>query len=189
MMLILFILLPALAHSQQIFGGRCSDFTNTSKRNFDIDKYSGRWFEIYRYNNVMQMNADCTVVDVSKIDNNSFNPDMTLKLYTPMTMHTKAHFIDPVKRDGKVKVKMPYTPELEYWIVDTDYETYTIEWWCIDLLETNLQVVWVFARRPKIDEKTERKIQTVLKQNNLGKRRMRKSRNDPENCKCIYNDC
>ncbi|XP_017769000.1 PREDICTED: apolipoprotein D-like isoform X2 [Nicrophorus vespilloides] len=188
MFLILFSL-PVLAYGQQIFSGSCSEYANTTMPNFDINKYSGRWYEIYRYNNLIEMNGDCTVIDVLKVDNNTFNVDMKLKLSTPIKMHMKAYLIDPSKHDAKLKLRIPRIPELNYWIIDTDYETYTIEWSCTDFLNINLQMLWVLARTPQIDENIVGTVKRIMKEKNLGKRGMRISGNDPENCKCIYNKC
>ena len=45
-------------------------------------------------------------------------------------------------------------PYGDYWVLDTDYETYTLVYSCSDILVSNVQFLWILAREKTLDDAT-----------------------------------
>ena len=56
------------------------------------------------------------------------------------------------------------TPRGNYWIVDTDYDSYSLVWSCTDLFVVNFDIAWILSRKRTLDDSTV----TMLKQKLAG---------------------
>lgn len=59
----------------------------------------------------------------------------------------------PDARAGLVQVRFSkFQPFGPYWVLDTDYETYTVVWSCsVNLHILHVEFAWILARRPHLD--------------------------------------
>ena len=45
-------------------------------------------------------------------------------------------------------------PTAPYWVVDTDYDNYSLVWSCTDVLLANLEYAWILSRKRTLDDAT-----------------------------------
>ena len=49
-----------------------------------------------------------------------------------------------------------------YWIVDTDYDNYSLVWSCTDIVVLNFDFAWILSRKPTLDDATVEKLKQKL---------------------------
>ena len=49
-----------------------------------------------------------------------------------------------------------------YWIVDTDYDNYSLVWSCTDVLLANLEFSWILSRKRTLDDATVERLKQKL---------------------------
>ena len=49
-----------------------------------------------------------------------------------------------------------------YWVVDTDYDNYTLVWSCTDVLLANLEFAWILSRKRTLDDATVERLKQKL---------------------------
>ncbi|XP_058448744.1 lazarillo protein-like [Malaya genurostris] len=125
---------------------------------FDIVQYMGIWYEIQRYENVNQPNADCVTaqytLDPTTLEVAILNSMKQLPNQTPLTSQARAIL---ASSNGEAKLKMRYdsTPatsaDLDYWILATDYREYAVVWSCRPNGVNSIESAWVLSRNPTLE--------------------------------------
>ena len=54
------------------------------------------------------------------------------------------------------------TPRAPYWIVDTDYDTYSLIWSCTDFGILNFDFAWILSRKRTMTAAVESKLKDKL---------------------------
>ena len=116
----------------------------------DLDRYTGRWYEIARFPNSFE--EDCVAVTATY----SKNPDGTIKVLNRCHLHTltgkesvaegRAR-VDDAKSNAKLAVTFFWPFEGDYWILSLadDYS------WVL-VGEPSGKYLWILARSPKISD-------------------------------------
>ncbi|XP_060594889.1 apolipoprotein D-like [Ruditapes philippinarum] len=151
-----FISLVAVCFSQVIsFTGKCPKVY--VQKDFSIEKYIGKWYEMERFFASFEAFHDCVTANytlqpggVVKVNNTGYSHKFWDKGYTTAIGDAVAE--DP-NNPAKLGVRFsPRQPRGDYWVLSTDYNTYTVIWSCTDLpipfLKANLQFAWILTRRP-----------------------------------------
>ena len=47
---------------------------------------------------------------------------------------------------------IPDDPHANYWVVDTDYDNYSLVWSCADYKVASLEFAWILSRKPTLDD-------------------------------------
>ncbi|KAI8494904.1 hypothetical protein Bbelb_275090 [Branchiostoma belcheri] len=132
--------------------GKCP--TVNVQQDFDIKPYMGPWYEIEKFPAAFEsgkcVRANYTLLPNGhvKVDNEGTLSDGKIDirigdLYNP----------DP-KYPAKLAVRFASAaPYGDYWVLKTDYKTYTFIWSCSDVLGLgNVQFLWILAREHAIDQ-------------------------------------
>ncbi|CAH1273834.1 APOD [Branchiostoma lanceolatum] len=151
--LALALLSVTLVEGQVIGLGKCPEVK--VQEDFDISQYLGAWHEIEKFTAYFEagkcLRANYTLKpDGHVIVDNEENVNGEVKKAIG-----DAYIPDP-KEAAKIAVRFysfaPYGP---YWVLKTDYKTYTLVWSCVDLLNlTNAQFMWILARERELDPAT-----------------------------------
>lgn len=57
----------------------------------------------------------------------------------------------------------PASPEANYWVVETDYETYSLVWSCAELVGlAHADIGWILGREQTLDEKLKERLKRKL---------------------------
>ncbi|XP_066291637.1 apolipoprotein D-like [Branchiostoma lanceolatum] len=130
--------------------GKCP--TVQVQKDFDISQYLGLWHEIERFPFVFEAGKCITA-------NYTLKSDGHVRVENSENVNGQAQiavgdgYIPDTKESAKLLVRFyavaPYAP---YWILKTDYKTYTLIWSCGDLLGFgNVQFAWILARERELD--------------------------------------
>lgn len=110
-------------------------------KNFDMKKYLDKWYEIKRYANNYQHGGACGATEfINNADGNyKFNfiniPEGKTNYENKTGYAVLSHPDDPSK-PGKISISFSKNfKESNYWILDTDYTSFAVVWYCKDILD------------------------------------------------------
>ena len=136
-------------------GGTCPSHVMWElQKDFDEDKYLGRWHEMFRHKYVPYEYADCSTAtytkrnpNLIKIDNREYELDN--QQWARNNDFPEGKAIVSAWRQGLVNVKFfELAPWANYMVLSTDYETYSIVYNCDDFAGGTYkdQWLWVLTR-------------------------------------------
>lgn len=179
-----FLLFTTNLTSGQIRGsGRCPEVEIEPIFNFTA--YLGEWYEHSRYPNVLEKNVSCVLTvysgpDVSRLAFVTTFAELDLTK-APVTLKGIAIKEEPFTTKGKLILHLGGQVK-QYWILKTDYESYSLVWSCADFHSFHLKYFWILTRSQNPSEETISKInQEIDKRNFITKIQLEKTRQ--ENCK------
>ncbi|CAC5396671.1 APOD [Mytilus coruscus] len=145
----------------QVFGtGKCP--TVTVKSGFDINQYLGDWYEIYKFKAGFENDQVCNKANYKLKDNGHI--DIFNSGFGPDGKQTSAEgdaYIPEKSDAARLKLRFASAaPYGDYWVLDTDYETYTLIFSCTDLLfgATHFEFAWILAREKTISDDIKNKL-------------------------------
>lgn len=134
--------------------GKCDERLKESvMKDFNAERFLGRWYEIMRYNNFFQSNADdCTTAYYTanpngtvRVENTALRSDGT-RITEVGSAVVSYPEVDPVP--GQLNVTFGGAPSrVNYQILDTDYTSYVVVFNCVQLSPlAKLEYLWVMSR-------------------------------------------
>jgi len=175
MFLVVLLVLTFLlgVQSQVPFRGSCPH--QDVVQNFDVNRYTGVWYENRKYFAIFQLGGACTTATYS------LQPDTgVVKVVNSQTIAGfqtnitgTATVTDPSKNEAKLSVSF-FGREQEtsnYWVLDTDYTSYAVVWACDNRLGSifkfNTQFMWILTRERFPSTSTLAKAEEVVKTREL----------------------
>jgi len=136
------------------------------KEDFDLNQYLGTWYEIERnYNPAETSKHECGKTTISQIDskdgyNVMFN---TTWQYRGKLQNQVTKGVYNAEAGAKMKIKpIPFFPKQNYWVLDTDYENYSIVWSCAEFIMSEYQLLWIFSREKTMRPENRLKAYTAI---------------------------
>uniref|UniRef100_A0A8C2WX26 Apolipoprotein D n=1 Tax=Cyclopterus lumpus TaxID=8103 RepID=A0A8C2WX26_CYCLU len=155
-------LLSALAvNAQVIMPGRCPK--PAVQENFDTARYLGKWYDIQRLPHAFQKGECCTATyslkspGVVGVFNNEVLADGTINSITGSA--TAKDPLEPAKLQVSFFENAPPAP---YWVLSTDYDTYSLVYSCTDLGVMHVDFAWIMSREPSLPEETLEELHSTL---------------------------
>ncbi|XP_045481706.1 apolipoprotein D-like [Harmonia axyridis] len=183
MSLIILVLLLYVVQAQVPFLGPCPNVT--SMEGFQVEKYLGKWYEIERYFAVFEFAGKCVTAEYSK------NSDETVAVHNKQSSSItgeRSAIMGVAKvvgrpDGGRLSVRFPSLPvqfEAPYWILDTDYENYSVVWSCLDFGIVNTRNTWILTRARTPNPEIMNKAYSILDKMGIDRNLLLKT--DQENC-------
>uniref|UniRef100_A0A182PVH0 Apolipoprotein D n=1 Tax=Anopheles epiroticus TaxID=199890 RepID=A0A182PVH0_9DIPT len=134
-----------------------------SLRFFDVDRYLGKWYEIQRYENDFQENLDCVQLRYTLNEDRSVQvSNSAFSLLNDSTINVvgtaELSFPDDPLVPAKLNVTFFGAPNnvSNYWVLDTDYERFSVVWNCQPVGEEQSEEnFWILSRTPTLPADTE----------------------------------
>ncbi|XP_078420693.1 apolipoprotein D-like [Cetorhinus maximus] len=152
------------------------------QQNFTIEKYMGTWYEIERLYNVSGEHK-CISETISQIPNNF---EDRLEILTRMVkdkgevVALEGELILPTKGEkAKLQYKINRRPWgmddhldpaiLHYWVVATDYTSYSLVFSCVSFLSiAHTPYAWLLSRERQLSENATNHLHNLLIKYNIG---------------------
>ncbi|EFC44116.1 predicted protein [Naegleria gruberi] len=134
--------------------GKCQR-VNT-KQDFKLDNYLGVWYEIARFDSSFEKNGICSKA------NYTINPSDSSKIIVTNSEYINGQYSQaigeaycphPEQDPAKLLVSFGHQPFAgPYWVVDTDYKTYSMVFSCVNILGVyHIEYAWILARQPSLN--------------------------------------
>lgn len=126
----------------------------------DLQKYSGKWFEIASYPQRFQSGCQCTSAEYTNTDKGYVIVENRCRRESTKGKQSyikgKA-FVENNSGNAKLKVQFFWPFKGKYWIIDlaTDYSHAVVS-------HPNRKYLWILSRTPKISKEIYQKITTRL---------------------------
>ncbi|XP_039757924.1 uncharacterized protein LOC120632183 [Pararge aegeria] len=180
--------LPELSPGQPaIFDGQC-DRNIPVIQNFNAVRYLGRWRMIETYPSDFQ-----SLISGCNEANYALGPNSVVDVYNTEVINQRLEtingtaVIDGTDGSGKLLVNFPGAPTpSEYWILDTDYDSYALVYSCLNINNQQRRVwSWKLSRTTELTSAATAKIDAIVDSINvLNKRFYMKI--DHSDSSCFY---
>ncbi|XP_059474892.1 apolipoprotein D-like [Neocloeon triangulifer] len=156
-------------NAQIVNPGPCPNVT--LEQQFDLPAYLGRWYEYKKYFALFQRDGSC--VSATYTDNQNGTVGVRNYLVKPDTGEVETIIgyaeVDSDSGEGKLLVSFPSVGQYgsPYWILGTDYTSYTVVWACGEVGNDNLQYGWLLTRERFPSNETLDLAQQVITANQL----------------------
>ncbi|CAH0549844.1 unnamed protein product [Brassicogethes aeneus] len=166
---VVFLMVVVVANAQTSFQGRCPDVQ--TKRNFNLKKFSGKWFEAERYFGGIEKGGKCVTAEYNLRRNGRATLRYKLidSIYSPsIEAFGKVSKNDPAKLSfhfPSIDVDSPY------WILATDYKNYAVVWSCAEFesYDYSIRGAWILTRSKNPTSRIIQKAYSALDKNGISK--------------------
>ncbi|KAF8782367.1 Apolipoprotein D like protein [Argiope bruennichi] len=161
------------------------------KENIDIEKFSGRWYEIERTMSVLELGATCVAVNYTdagygdgsiEVINEGMSPVLKLRKSVRLVA-TLPDKNEPAKWSLRLS---DLSLKTGYWILDTDYDNYAVIWACNHIWLTfkyaRTENLWILSRERTLSEEISNNIHAKLDEMKDIKSRKLLRKVNQENC-------
>ncbi|XP_078611397.1 apolipoprotein D-like [Branchiostoma floridae x Branchiostoma japonicum] len=130
--------------------GKCP--TVNVQQNFDLSQYLGLWHEVEKFPFVIEGAGKCITANYTLKPDGHVRVENAEKVNGQMNVAVGDAYIPDPKEAAKLAVRFNGAPYGAYWVLKTDYKTYTLIWSCGDFLGLgNVQFAWILAREHELD--------------------------------------
>ncbi|XP_030017014.1 apolipoprotein D-like isoform X2 [Sphaeramia orbicularis] len=149
------------ANAQVIMPGRCP--RPAVQKNFDAARYLGTWYDIQRLPHSFQK-GECSTATYSLkspgvvgVLNRELLPDGSIN-----TISGSAWAKDPSEPAKLLVSFFENSPPAPYWVLSTDYNSYSLVYSCTDLGVFHVDFAWIMSREPTLSEQTLTELRGTL---------------------------
>jgi apolipoprotein D and lipocalin family protein len=141
---------------------RDTSVTIAAQRDFQPERYLGRWYEIARFPVIFEEGCTATTADYGAIDAETVSVLNTCRKGNPDGAAEQIAGTARIVAPGELKVKFASVPFVaaDYWVlwVDEDYQTAVVG-------VPSGRAGWILARTPTIDPARRAEAEAVLARN------------------------
>uniref|UniRef100_A0A182QHE2 Lipocalin/cytosolic fatty-acid binding domain-containing protein n=1 Tax=Anopheles farauti TaxID=69004 RepID=A0A182QHE2_9DIPT len=144
-------------------------------RDFRLNDFVGRWFEIKRYEQFYEKDLDCVVAEYQKTGDGSIsvkNGAFSLANNTRVVAEGTGVVSFPDDSTNPAKLSVAFfgakPDRSNYWVLDTDYTSFAVVWSCEPFFRDaskNVLGFWIFSRNPTFptDEAVVKRVDELVK--------------------------
>jgi len=148
-------------------------------QNFDVERYTGIWYENRKYFNIYQPVGACTTATYSLTTDSTVVKVVNAGtvLSKTISINGTATITEPSNNEAKLAVAFNGAAQetSNYWVLDTDYDTYAVVWFCENRLNSlvNTQMMWILTRERFPSSATIKKARKIVKDRGLNWRKLK----------------
>jgi len=75
-----------------------------------------------------------------------------------------------------------WQPWGKYWVLDTDYTSYSVVYSCTSYLINRVEFLWILGRKTTLTEETRQQISSLLSGFKIDESKLRVTSHDPTTC-------
>ncbi|XP_045035006.1 lazarillo protein-like [Daphnia magna] len=165
-----------VVHGQVYALGSCPNLNVVS--DFKIDQYLGKWYSNRSYFPFSQSGLECITAEYVKNGAKVTMKNVGIKKITRTRSTTSGTLRHVQPPNGKLSVSFfgdPTQGNANYWVLDTDYTSYSVVWSCMHfgIEPINTRIVWILTREQHPSNATIDAALTVLRKNGIDQSKLR----------------
>lgn len=170
-----------LARAQVPFLGACPELK--PMKDFDLQRYMGKWFEAERYFSVFEFGGKCVQSNYTDGIDNNIN---IISRQTSSLTGVQSTMNGEVRKNNsgnssQMLMKYPYlSVDAPYWVLDTDYDTYSVVWSCMNFGLFSTRNAWILTRERNPPLNVMEKAYSIVDKNLISRAFF--IRTDQKNC-------
>nr|XP_040027708.1 apolipoprotein D-like [Gasterosteus aculeatus aculeatus] len=149
------------ANAQVIMPGKCPQ--PAVQENFDTARYLGNWYEIQRLPHAFQY-GDCSTATYS-LQSPGVVGVLNRELLANGTIDSISGSATAKDASEPAKLLVSFfenAPPAPYWVLSTDYDSYTLVYSCTDLELLHVDFAWIMSRQPTLPKETLEELRSQL---------------------------
>nr|AYV89107.1 hypothetical protein LOTGIDRAFT_197767 isoform X1 [Tetranychus truncatus] len=148
----------------------------------NLDRYLGKWYEIKRTNSLYEFDERCVITEY-KLDSND---NVFVNISGIKEDNTDVWWGGSAEKGSLSNVFNAtfifYSPIAQYWIVDTDYDTYSLVVSCNNVNDLlYVKNAWILSRKPKLESDIVDSLVAKLETIGVGSANLRTTTQDCDN--------
>lgn len=142
------------------------------KQGFDVNRYLGKWYEIEKFYLIWEANQRCIQAIYTPIDSFTIgvnNSGLDFRTNEWINQIGKGYIKDqnePAKLEIEFQVG-PLTNKGTYWVIETDYDNFSLVYSCSKILGIRFEYAWILARTRTLDSNVIQQAKNTLKLYNI----------------------
>ncbi|XP_075969086.1 apolipoprotein D-like [Anticarsia gemmatalis] len=162
-----------LCRAQIIMPGSCLDIK--AMDNFDASRYLGRWYEAEKYFFVFEFGGKCITADYTAKEKGVIGVvNKQTSILSGVQSEIRGQAVQTNKDSNEAKLavsfpSLPYNVEAPYWVIDTDYDTYSVVWSCYEFGPLHTRNAWILTRERNPPVEVMEKAYSVLDKNHISR--------------------
>ncbi|KAI8123389.1 hypothetical protein FF38_08863 [Lucilia cuprina] len=164
-----FVIFGSYTRAQVCQSGNCPADIDVIP-NFDVSKYLGTWYEYAKYPMDFEADGVCIKAEYGLQDDGVVSVTNSLNNGTSGASEEikgSATVISNAKLLVQFPVSPAYNVRSNYWVLDTDYCSYSVVYSCEPLNGQHNTYVWILTRQRLPSTDTIEKSISVLRKNNI----------------------
>ena len=157
----MFILIPLLLNLVISDASNSCNLNDLLNDKFDLNRYTGKWFEIARSRNFPMENGECATA-VYNI-NGKGNVDVINSEVLNGRLNTARAVGYRTDSSNMLLVNFGYSASGRYIVVDTDYSNYSVVYSCGEYMTHKFEYVWILSRHRALDDNILSKLLLLIK--------------------------
>ncbi|XP_047471143.1 crustacyanin-A2 subunit-like [Penaeus chinensis] len=164
---------------KEISIGHCPDYF--PKQDFVLSSYLGLWYEHQRFDNGFEMGLDCAKAEYTDLGDGFFELHNSGRKEGDLFAESFA--VGYELAPGHIVADFEGHDPVNYFVLDTDYETFAAVYNCVQLGEVMYEYAWMFTRQTSVSEDLIAKIRQVFVENGVDVNLFQVTNQGPD---CVY---
>uniref|UniRef100_A0A3P8U4T7 Apolipoprotein D n=1 Tax=Amphiprion percula TaxID=161767 RepID=A0A3P8U4T7_AMPPE len=172
-------------NAQVIVPGRCPK--PAVQKNFDAARYLGTWYEIKKLPHTFQK-GECSTATYS-LKSPGVVGVLNKELLADGTINTISGYAVSKSPSEPAKLLVSFfdnSPPAPYWVLSTDYDSYSLVYSCTDLGVLRVEFAWVMSRQPTLPEETIKELYSTLSSIGVNVDKMITTNQDAAYCSTMH---
>ncbi|CAG4983785.1 unnamed protein product [Colias eurytheme] len=170
-------------NAQVVLPGGCPDVA--AMTDFIPSRYLGKWYEVEKYFAIFELGGKCITATYSEKDNGAIAVhNQQVNTYSGVKSGILGVAVQVSRSDeAKLSVRFPSLPvdiPAPYWVLETDYDNYSLVWSCMDLGFMHTEIAWILTRQRHPPLSVLEQVYAAADKNNISRAYFMKT--DQTNC-------